>query len=169
MQAAIGEDDGSGRRGGRSRRRAPDSCLIADCESDREGFQPFAKGWSKVLALQGKLNSGFQEAQLISSIVALAFIAVAVDLLIREQGFDAIGQLEFAPSTGSDVFEHVEDARREDVTADDGVVRRSIFEFRLLNQIFYRKQAWVFRIACAIEAAVGRDRRSFDDLRAEDA
>src|ERR1700677_1909325 len=122
MRAGIGEDDGSGCGGGRSRRPAPDSCLVADCGSDRKGFQPFAKGRSKVLALQGKLYSGFQEAKLISRVVALAFIAVAVDLLIREQGFDAIGQLESAPGTGSDVFEHVEDARREDVTADNGVV-----------------------------------------------
>jgi len=101
--------------------------------------------------------------------VALAFVAEAVDLLVGEQGADGVGELEFASRAGSEVLEHVEDARREDVAADDGVVRGRVLEARFFDHVGHVEQARVRGDGRAVEHAVGGDGRAFDDLGADDA
>jgi hypothetical protein len=77
----------------------------------------------KVRAIRCRWYGGFEEALLVAGVVALADVAVAVDLFVLEQGLDGVGELEFAAGAGGDGFDHLEDARREDVAADDGVLR----------------------------------------------
>jgi hypothetical protein len=101
--------------------------------------------------------------------VALAFVAEAVNLLVGEESFDGVGELELASLAGGEVLEHVEDARREDVAADDGVVGRGVFEAGLFDHVGDVEEARVVGVGGAVEDAVGGDGGAFDDFGAEDA
>ncbi len=50
--------------------------------------------------LEGELDGGAEEALLVSGVVALAFVAEAVDLLVLEEGLDGVGKLELAAGAG---------------------------------------------------------------------
>ena len=119
--------------------------------------------------LKGELDGGAEEALLVAGVVALALVAEAVDFFVLEKCFDAVGELELATGAGGDVLEHVEDARGEDVAADDGVLAGGLFGFGFFDHVLYREQARIFGVGGAVEAAVGGDGRAFDDLGAEDA
>jgi len=69
----------------------------------------------------------------------------------------AVGELEFAAPRGGDGFEHVEDARGEDVAADDGVLRGSVFELWFFDHVLDIEEARVFGVGDAVEDAVGGD------------
>ena len=64
------------------------------------------------------------------------------------------------PAPGVVCLEHFEDARRENVTADDGVLRRRVFKLRLLDHAGAVVDARVVRVGRAGEHAVGGDGRS---------
>ena len=102
--------------------------------------------------------------------MALALVGEAVDLLVLEQGLDGVGELEFAACAGRDGFEHLEDARREDVAADDGVLAEGASSgFGFSTMFVDVEQARIVGVGGAVEAAVGGDGGAFDDLGAEDA
>ena len=86
--------------------------------------------------------------------MALAFVAEAVDLFVGKQGLDGVGELKLAACAGCEVFEHVEDARGEDVAADDGVIGGGVFEAGLLNHVGDVEEAWVTGNRKAVEDAV---------------
>jgi hypothetical protein len=136
---------------------------------DGESFEPFSEGGAEVVALEGELYGGFEEAELVAGVVALAFVAEAVDLLVGEERLDGVGELEFAACAGGEVLEHVEDARGEDVAADDGVIGGGVFEAGLFNHVGDVEEAGVVGDGSAVEDAVGGDGGAFDDLGAEDA
>src|SRR4051812_19621864 len=64
-------------------------------ELDGELLEPGAEGGAEVVALEGELNRGFQEAELVAGVVALALVAETVDLFVLQQGLDAVGELQF--------------------------------------------------------------------------
>src|SRR5207248_10768441 len=149
-------------------RRAFKSICFRGYVLKREGLEPAAEGGAEVVAFEGKLYGGAEETLLIAGIVALAFVLEAVDLFVLEQSFDAVGELEFAACAGSDGFEHLEDARGEDIATDDGVLRGSLFELWFFDHVFDFEQARVFGVGGTVEDAVGRDGGAFDDLGGED-
>src|SRR5258708_7133669 len=110
----------------------------------REGFEPGAEGGAEVVAFEGELDGGLEEAHLVAGIVSLAFVAEAIDLFVLEEGLDGVGELEFAACAWGDGFEHVEDARREDVAADDGVFGWGVFELWFFDHVFDVEEARVF-------------------------
>lgn len=118
--------------------------------------------------LQPELDGGHEEAELVAGVVALALVGEAVDLFEVEQGLDAVGELELAAGAGGDLLEQREDARGEDVAADDGVLGRGFFGLRLLDHVFDLEKAGIAGVGGAIEAAVVLDGGALDDLRAED-
>ena len=65
-------------------------------ELQLQRLQVLAKVAAQVLALQGELDRGFQESQLVAGVVALALEGVAVDFFLLEQCLQAVGQLQFA-------------------------------------------------------------------------
>ena len=67
-------------------------------------FEPGGEGGAEVVALEGEFDGGLEEAELVAGVVALAFVVEAVDLLVLEEGFDGVGELEFAAGAGGDVF-----------------------------------------------------------------
>ena len=71
------------------------------------------------------------------------------------------------PAPGVVCFEQFEDARREDVAADDGLLRRRVFELRLLHHAGAVVDARVFGIGRAGQHAVGGDGGAFDGLRSQ--
>ena len=105
----------------------------------------------------------------VAGVVALAFVAVAVDFFVFQEGFDGVGELEFAAGAGGDAFDHFEDARGEDVAADDGVLRGLGAGFGLFYHVLDGEEAWVFGVGGDVEAAVGLDGVAFYDFGAEDA
>ena len=46
--------------------------------------------------LHAEFHRSLQEAQLVTGVVALAFVAIAVNLLVLQQRLDGVGQLQFA-------------------------------------------------------------------------
>src|SRR6185437_12760374 len=78
---------------------------------------------TKVVALQRKLDRRFQESQLVSSIVALAFKGVAVNLFACiEQPAQSISQLQFAARAKRSSLQSFKNRRRQNITPDDGQV-----------------------------------------------
>ena len=138
-----------------------------DLEGER--FEPLAEGRAEVVALEGELDGGFEEAEFVAGVVALAFVVEAKDFFVGEQGFDGVGELEFAACAGGEAFEHVEDARGEDVAADDGVLGGGVFELWLLDHVFDVEETRVFGVDGAVEDAIGGDGRAFDDFGGKDA
>src|ERR1035441_1950817 len=92
------------------------------------------------MAAQGEFHRRFQEAQLISGIVARAFEAVGVDRAAAQQVAQGVGELDFAAAAGVDCLQRTEDLRRQNVASDDRQVR-----WRFVLQIFsnLREKAWV--------------------------
>ena len=134
----------------------------------RELLQPCLEVGTEFVVLQAELDRGFQEAELVARVVALALVGEAVDLFVLQEGLDAVGELELAACAGGDGLEHLEDAWGEDVAADDGVLRWGLFGLGLLDHVLDGEQARVLCVGRAVEAAVGRDGGAGDDLGAED-
>ena len=110
----------------------------------------------------------FRKPKLVAGVVALAFVAEAVDLFVSEQRLDAVGQLQFAAGSRLDHLQHFEDARRENVAADDGVLAGRVFGFGLFDHVLDQQQPRILGVRCAIQAAIVRDRRTFHNFAAED-
>ena len=82
---------------------------------------------------QRQLDVGLQEAFLAAAVVALAFVAVGVDLLAAQQPGDAVGELDLAADAARLVRDLVEHARRQHVAAGDAEPRRRDLGRRLLD------------------------------------
>src|ERR1700727_1734383 len=134
-----------------------------------ETFQPCTEGGAEVFVLEREFDCGAEEALLVAGVVALAFVAEAVDLFVLEERFDAVGELEFATSARGDGFEHVKDARGEDVASDDGVVAGCLRWLGFFDHVLDGEKARIFGVGGAVEAAVVLDGVAFDDLGAKDA
>src|SRR5579875_1997415 len=103
--------------------------------------EPIAEARPKVAALKRELDRGLEEAELVAGVVTGAFVGEAVDLLVLQKRLDAIGELDFAAGTGRDLLEHLEDAWREDVAADNGVLAGRFLGLRLLDHVANVEQA----------------------------
>src|SRR6185437_774205 len=78
---------------------------------------------TKVVALQRKLDRRFQKSQLVSSIVALAFKGVAVNLLARtEQSPETVCELQLATGSEGSSLQSFKNRRRQNITPNDGQV-----------------------------------------------
>src|ERR1700722_2985915 len=134
----------------------------------RKVFEPVAEGRPEVVPFEGELDGGVEEALLVAGVVALAFVVEAVDLFVLEQSFDAVSELEFAAGTWRNGLEHFEDAWSEDVTADDRVLRRCVFELRFFDHAPDVEEARIPWVGCAVENAIGGDGGPLDGLGGED-
>lgn len=130
----------------------------------RKALEPFAKFGAEVVALESELDGGFEEAEFVTCVVALAFVGEAVDLFVLEQGLDGVGELQFAACAGLNGFEHFEDAWGEDVASDDGVLAGLRAGCGLLHHVAHGEQLGIFFVLFAVEAAVGGDGVAFDDF-----
>src|SRR6185437_2172821 len=88
-----------------------------------QGFQVVCKLRPQVFALQRKLNRGFQESQLVTGIVTLAFKGVAQNSFSRlQQTTHTVSQLEFTAGTKRRSLQRFKNCRRQNITANDGKV-----------------------------------------------
>src|SRR5438128_8170973 len=62
-----------------------------------EALQVFPESRSEVLALQGKLDCGFEETELVAGVVAFPLEEVSVDGPLFQERLEARGQLDLAP------------------------------------------------------------------------
>jgi hypothetical protein len=85
--------------------------------SQRQPLQIFLELIGELRPLERELNRRLQHAELIACIEALALKRVAEDLLLFDEGEDAVGELNLSTSAGLGLREQFEDARRENVAA----------------------------------------------------
>ena len=75
----------------------------------------------------------FRKPSLSPGVVARAFEEIAVDRPLREKRLQRVGDLDLAALVGGGVREDLEDVGRQDVPADDRVVRGSVRRLRFLD------------------------------------
>src|SRR4051812_39523913 len=91
--------------------------------------------------LERVLDRGLQIAELAAAVVTLALELIGEHLLLLEQRLDAVGELNLATRTGCDLLQQREDARRQNITANDGERRRRLVRARLLDDAIHLVQA----------------------------
>src|SRR5262245_34168044 len=100
-----------------------------------QSLQVFAERLAQIASLECKLNSGFQEPELIPGIVPLAFKFVSVNGPVAQQMFQRIGQLNLAARAWGNRLNAVEDLRHQNVPPYDCEIRRRIGRFGLLYHV----------------------------------
>src|SRR3984957_18418214 len=78
----------------------------------------------EVGALQGVRDLGFQEAGLVTTVEAFAFVAQAVEGLLADQFGHAVGELDIAAGAAFHAGEVGGDLRQKDVADDGGQIKR---------------------------------------------
>src|SRR5579864_52095 len=90
---------------------------------DLQRAQVLGEVRSQVRALQRKLYSGFQKAQLVSGIMALAFKGISVNLFARaEQPAQSVSKLQFTAGPERSSFQGLKNCWRENITPNNGQV-----------------------------------------------
>src|SRR3546814_8000576 len=74
-------------------------------------------------------------AELGPAVVPHAFEFIGEHGLLVEHQADRVGQLDFATGTALRALQQLEDARCQDVAADDGEIARRILRLRLLDHL----------------------------------
>src|SRR5438046_2900561 len=74
-----------------------------------DGLEVVAELGAQVRPLQCQLHGGLEPAHRGAGVIARSFERVAVDLLLRHQGVDRVGQLDLAAGTLRSLLELVED------------------------------------------------------------
>ena len=60
---------------------------------ERLGLEPGAEVCAELGVFEAEFDGSAEEALLVAGVVALADVAVSVDLLVLEKGFDGVGHL----------------------------------------------------------------------------
>src|SRR5579864_1602707 len=78
------------------------SWLMKWLASQLQALQVRAKLVAEIVATQGKLDRGLQEAELVAGVVARAFEHIPVNGPVAQQVFQGIGELDFAAASRLD-------------------------------------------------------------------
>ena len=84
--------------------------------------------------LQRVVDGRFEIADFFAGVVPLAFEHVAVKLALLHELPQRVGELDLASSAAAGLLQNREDLRRQDIAADDRVVRRRV-ALRLLDHV----------------------------------
>jgi hypothetical protein len=112
---------------------------------------------AEVFALQGEIDRGLEEAELLARVVSRAFELVAQKASTRAQGAQTVGELNLAALVAGGGGEVLEDVWGQDVAAHDGEIRRRVLALWLLHQFLKQIDARVVDVTFAPDDAVGRD------------
>src|SRR5271157_6410238 len=133
------------------------------CSSQLQRLQVLSKLTAQVGALQRHLHRGLEEAELVARVVALALKNVSINRLFQQQSPQGVGQLDLPSGAGLRRRQLGEDGWRQDVTADDGEIRRRLGGLRLFHHIVDAKKPpmpLVIRHRAAPDDSVARRRLS---------
>src|SRR5579864_9003913 len=122
--------------------------------SQFQALQVSAKLVAEIVAAQRKLDSGFQESELVAGVVARAFKTITINRPVAKQMLQAVGELDFASAPRFDRFEGLENLGCEHVAADNSQVRRRFRRLRLLHHVANPEQAV---LAAAVRHRLGVD------------
>src|SRR5260221_3285823 len=100
----------------------------------KQALQVFAELAAEQRVTQGVVDGRLQVAELLAGVIALPFEDVAVEVARAHELAQRVGELDLAAGATLGLLQHGEDARRQDVAADDGVMRRRI-DLRLLHHV----------------------------------
>ena len=63
-------------------------------------FQVFPEGAAEIVAAEGQLDGGLEEAELVAGVVTLALEAEGVDGAAAQEVLQGVGELDFAAGRG---------------------------------------------------------------------
>ena len=92
------------------------------CSLQLQPLQILTKLLGELRPLQRKFHRRLQHSELVPCIEALTLKRVAEDLLFLGQGKNAVRELNLSARAGLGLLKQLEDTRRQDVAADDGLL-----------------------------------------------
>ena len=87
------------------------------------------------MAAQGEFDGGFEEAEFVAGIVALAVEFEGINRTAAEQVAQGVGQLDLSARSSFDALDGFEDIGRQNVAADDGEIRGRVGGVGLFDEI----------------------------------
>jgi hypothetical protein len=117
------------------------SCGCFNLALELEGFEVGAESGAEFGILQGKLDGGFQVTEFVARVVGNPFIDICPQAMLAREDAHGVGELNFVSRAGLRARETIENFRRQDITAGDGQIGRSVFGFGLFDKVFNTQQA----------------------------
>src|SRR5205807_8917428 len=90
---------------------------------------------AKIMPLQCEFHRGFEKAELVAGIVALAVKLERVNGTAAQEQPQRIGKLDLPARAWLHMGDRFENVRRQDIAPDDREIRRRIAGIRFLHQI----------------------------------
>src|SRR3546814_9004954 len=109
--------------------------------SGRQLAQIGAKIGLQLRMLEYEFDVRTQIAELGPAVVPHAFEFIGEHGLLVEHQADRVGQLDFATGAALRALQQLEDARCQDVAADNGEIARRVLRLRLLDHLLDFRQA----------------------------
>ena len=75
--------------------------------------------FAEIRSAQREFDGGFEEAQLITGVVTIAFEQVGINRLLFKEQADAVSKLNFASAARAGFLQNVEDFGCQDIPAND--------------------------------------------------
>src|SRR6202021_2781464 len=128
-------------------------------------FEKLAELIPKFGPFQGKLNRRLQHAELIASVKPFAVECITKYLLLLQQRFDSVSELNLPAGSGPGLFQQLEDLRREHIAANNRLLGWCIFQFRLLHHASTVIDLRIARILLSGQNAIRTDASALDGHR----
>src|SRR6185437_250335 len=139
------------------------------CFLQLSSFEVLTERTAQLGALQSELDGRFEESELVPGVVALAFVAVAIDLLLFQQQAHCVSELKLSARAERSSIEHFENLWGKNVAADNGEIGRSFFKPGLLDHVLYVIEPVVARHSFRVDHSICGNRGPIHLLCGDDA